>query len=117
MQHRQHGQILQRVVQHLQQVDQVGNFKALVKAAPLHVQRYVKARKLPGIPLRFVCWRPEQDRHITPIDRPKAPGGFIPDGMLLHFQIVQPQCHQSGFLIRFFELEDVRQFLRCVLVS
>ncbi len=66
-QHRQRRQILQRIVEQLQQAQQVGDLHALVKTAARHHQRNAQPREFARVTLRLAGRRTQQHRHVRPL--------------------------------------------------
>src|ERR1035437_8994987 len=78
----QHGNarhVLQRIVQQLQQAQEVENFRTLKKSTARHVERYVSVREFLGKNFRASAWRAQQNDNVTPFDGAKNFFLFIED--------------------------------------
>lgn len=78
----QDRQILQRVIQHLKQAQEIRHLTALVKTRSSHLKRQPEPGKFLGIALGFSGGRSQQDGHVFPVDGPELTGLFVPNGML-----------------------------------
>ena len=107
--HGNRRQILQRIVQHLKQANEVQNFHAFIKAAALDLKRHVSSGELFCVTLGLARWRTEQNCHVAPFSRTKLLIRLIPDLMALLFQFTQAQSHQPRFLIHFLKIIDFCQ--------
>ncbi len=107
MQDCQDRQILQRIVKHLKEAEQVGNFDALVKAAPLNQQRYFEPGEFLGVTLGFVRRRTEEDRNVTPFHGSKSLSRMIPNGMLAGFEFAQSERDHARFFGGFFQFQHI----------
>ena len=106
-QDRQQRQVLHRIVEQLQQAEQVADFSGAVKIFALHVQRDAHAIEFARENLRLVPRRAQQHDHVAPFHRARNFFVVVPDLQLVGAQFFQLQRHQARFFLRRVEIDHV----------
>ena len=101
------GTSCNRIVQQLQQAQQIQDFRAVVKSAALDDQRHARALKFLRVNFRLARRRTQQHRHVAPFGGAKILSSVSQISCLAAFKLLQPQREQPRFLFRLLQIRQI----------